>query len=357
MAEKRRVTIFEVAEKAGVSRQTVSRVLNNRPDVAPETRERVQEVIQKLGYKPSALARSLSQGTSFTLGVIGYGLEFYGNSRVLSEIEAQANARGYTLALSLAHEPEQDKVEHFIGELIARHVVGVIWAVPQIGDNRTWLIKAMETTSIPIICVSMEPHPDLSVVEVDNFIGGKLATQHLIEGGYRKIGIITGPSAWWASRQRVKGWKAAMNEAGLEINPTLICEGDWSAESGFNCGKILLKNHPDIEAIFSCNDQMALGVQKAAINLGVDIPGDLALVGYDNMTESAFFPTALTTVRQGFVELGRAVMEELERRIQAEQRNEFSSPTTIMIPPELIIRESSSIKNNLEKKGALNYGG
>lgn len=341
MPEKRRVTIFEVAEHAGVSRQTVSRVLNDRPDVAPETRKRVKDIIQQLGYQPSALARGLSQGTSCTIGVIGYGLEFYGNSRVLSEIESQANRRGYTLALSLMHEPQENQVDRFLGELVSRHVAGIIWAVPHIGENRNWLIHSLEKITVPILCVSMEPHPALSVVEIDNFLGGKIATSHLIENGYRKIGTITGPSNWWAAKQRLEGWKAALDEAGLRINLGMAYEGDWTAKSGFLCGTALLQDHPRVEAVFVGNDQMALGVQKAAIQLGRTIPGDLGMVGYDNIPESEFFPTALTTIRQGFTELGRMALKELGRRIRESSGSGESSPRSQLIPPQLIVRKSS----------------
>lgn len=341
MSKKKRISIIEVAEAAGVSRQTVSRVLNNRPDVAPVTRTRVKDVIQTLSYKPSALARTLSQGTSCTLGVIGYGLEFYGNSRVLSVIESQANNRGYSLALNLIHEPELNDVDHFIGELIAQHVVGIIWAVPHIGKNRDWLLSTIDRITTPIICVSMEPHPDLSVVEVDNFAGGRLATRHLISQGFQKIGVITGPSNWWASRQRLEGWKAAMKEARLVASMDWVIEGDWTAKSGYLGAAQLLKQTPQIEAIFAFNDPMALGVQKSAIHLGLELPGDLALVGYDNIPESEFYPTSLTTVRQGFTELGIMAMEEMERRIQEEQKETTSTPKNILIPPELIIRASS----------------
>jgi LacI family transcriptional regulator len=344
MAEKKRITIHQVAREAGVSRQTVSRVINNRPDVAPETRERVQAVIKQLGYKPSAVARSLSQGKSCTIGVVGYGLEFYGISRVVTEIEAQANSRGYSIALSLIHEPEQNDVGNLLGELVARHMDGIVWAVPHIGNNRNWLIKALGTISVPVVCVSMEPHPELTVIEVDNFIGGKLVTEHLIEQGYRNIGVIKGPSSWWASRRRVDGWKAAMEEAGFEVNPEWIVEGNWSAESGYRSAKKLLHEFPNIEAIFACNDQMALGVQKAANTLGFHIPEDLALVGYDNIPESEFYNVSLTTIRQGFTELGKVAMQELDRKIREEARDGTTTPEAIFIKPELIVRESSPKK-------------
>ena len=341
MAEKKRATIQQIADEAGVTKTTVSRVINNRPDVAPETRERVEKIIKQLGYKPSAVARSLSQGKSCTIGVIGFGLEFFGISRVVTEIEAQANNRGYSLALSLIHEPEQNDVGNLLSELVARHIDGIIWAVPHIGDNRSWLINSLEKISIPVVCVSMEPHPDLTVVEVDNFVGGKLATKHLIEQGYQNIGVISGPSNWWASRRRVDGWKVAMAEAGYEANPAWIFEGNWSAESGFYCAEKLLHNFPEIEAIFTCNDQMALGVQKAANTLGIRIPEDLALVGYDNIPESEFFNVSLTTIRQGFTELGKVAMQELERKIRGDVRSETATPEAVFIKPELIIRRSS----------------
>jgi DNA-binding LacI/PurR family transcriptional regulator len=341
MIAKRRATIRQVAQAAGVSKQTVSRVLNERPDVAPETRERVQEVIKQLDYKPSAVARSLSQGKSCTIGVIGFGLEFYGISRVVTEIEAQANQRGYSLALSLIHEPGQNDVGNLLGELVARHIDGIIWAVPHIGDNRDWLIKALEAISVPLVCVSTEPHPNLTVVEVDNFMGGKLVTEHLIEQGYRNIAVITGPASWWASRRRLDGWSTAMSEAGNVTNPKRIFEGNWSAESGYRGAQKLLQEFPDIEAIFAFNDQMALGVQKAAHALGLRIPDDLALAGYDNIPESEFYNVSLTTISQGFTELGKVAMQELERKIKGEEKNETITPVAIFIKPKLIVRQSS----------------
>jgi DNA-binding LacI/PurR family transcriptional regulator len=301
----------------------------------------VKQVIQELDYKPSAVARSLSQGKSYTIGVIGFGLEFYGISRVVTEIEAQANHRGYSLALSLIHEPGQNDVGNLLRELVSRHIDGIIWAVPHIGDNRDWLIKALETISVPLVCVSTEAHPNLTVVEVDNFMGGKLVTEHLIGQGYRKIAVITGPANWWASRRRLDGWEAAMSEAGYGVNPELIFEGNWSAESGYRGAQKLLQEYPDIEAIFAFNDQMALGVQKATHTLGFRIPEDLALAGYDNIPESEFYRVSLTTISQGFTELGKIAMQELEMKIKGDEKDKTTIQGAIFIKPELIVRQSS----------------
>jgi LacI family transcriptional regulator len=341
MIGKKKITIYDVANQAGVSRQTVSRVLNNRPDVARETRERIQDVIQRLGHQPSQIARSLSQGTSCTLGVVGYGIEYYGPSRTLSVIEKQANEHGYSLTLSLTHEPEDIDIAAFLNTLVSQHVDGIIWAVPQIGDNRDKLLDAITNITTPVVCANMLPHPAYSLVDSNNYNGGIFATQHLIERGYQRIGIITGPSNWIASSQRYEGWKAAHHAANIRVNENLIVEGDWSAASGYEGSMLLLASNPDIDAIFACNDQMALGALRAASKLGRKVPEDLALVGYDNIPESEYFSSPLTTVRQNFSEQGKRIVEEIERRIRERREGIEDIPTTEFMNPELIIRESS----------------
>ena len=190
MNNRKRVTIKQVAEESGVSTQTVSRVVNDRPDVAPETRRRVQEVIERLGYQPSQAARSLSRGLSYSLGVVAFGIEFFGPSRALSGVERQAAELGYSPLLYLMREPESADVVRIIDDLLARHVDGIIWAVPEISDNRNWLEEQFNTLPVPTVFHSMEPRPGLSVVCVDNHLGGRLATRHLIKQGYRRIGHV-----------------------------------------------------------------------------------------------------------------------------------------------------------------------
>jgi LacI family transcriptional regulator len=338
---RKKVTIYDVANEAGVSRQTVSRVLNNRPDVARETRERVLGVIQRLGYRPSQLARSLSQGTSCTLGVVGYGIEYYGPSRTLSVIEKQANDHGYSLTLTLTHEPEDIDVISILNDLIAQHVDGIIWAVPQIGDIQERFLDSISNIATPIVCSNMLPHTKYSLVDSDNFEGGLLATRHLIERGNQRIGIITGPSNWLASKQRFEGWKAALNEISIPVDEKLIVEGDWSAASGYFGLSQLVEINPNIDAVFVFNDQMALGVLRAATTVGKRVPEDLALVGYDSIPESEYFSSSLTTVRQNFSEQGRIMVEEIERRIRRRQNGEADNPKTEFMKPELIIRDSS----------------
>ncbi len=336
-----RVTISQVAREAGVSKQTVSRVLNNRPDVAEDTRRRVQQIVDALGYRPSPIARSLSRGESHTLGVVGYGLEYFGPSHILSGIEKEANRLGYTPLLNLVRQPERNDVGVIIDDLLARHVDGIIWAVPEIGSNRAWVETIRSRLQVPLIFLSTRPRPGLFVVDVDNRLGGRIATEHLLAKGHRHIGVITGPATWWNADQRRLGWQDALKAAGLPVDERLVVEGDWSAASGERALHRLLTVQPDLDAVFACNDQMALGVIRAAYTLGLRIPGDLAVVGFDDIPEAAFFCPSLTTVHQDVVELGRRAVTEFVRLLQEQQREGDNGAHAVLLAPRLVERESS----------------
>jgi len=339
----KRVTIKEIAEEAGVSTQTVSRVVNHRPDVAPETRQRVQEIIDRLAYQPSHVARSLIQGRSFTLGVVGWGVEYFGPSRALSGIEQQANALGYTLLLILVRQPERSDVDQILRELLSRQVDGIVWAVPEIGDNRDWIRKEIPQLSVPVVFLSMQPQSNLTIVAVDNRSGGRMATKHLLDEGHKKVGLITGPLAWWEARQRQFGWEDALKEAGITIENGYIVEGDWLATSGEQGLRQLLERCPEADAVFVCNDQMALGALQAAHQMGVRVPEDLAIVGFDDIPECVYFYPPLSTVRQNMVEVGRCAVRELGHMIDANQQGKTAAePKTILLQPQLVIRESSA---------------
>jgi LacI family transcriptional regulator len=336
-----KTTIRDVASAAGVSRQTVSRVLNDKPDVAPETRQRILEVIEQLGYRPSSIARSLTQGRSFTLGVASYGVQYFGPSHTLVGIEHQANELGYTLLLGLMRQPEMSGVQ-LLHDMLSYHVDGIMWAVSEIGNNRDWMQREICQLTVPVVFLDTQPCSNLSVVNVDNRGGGYLATKHLLDQGYRNIGLITGPLAWWSARQRKLGWQDALEEADLPVEDSLVVEGTWSARSGERGVGQLLEQHPDVDALFACNDQMALGALKAARKVGRRVPEDLAIVGFDDVPEAAFFCPPLSTVRQDLDGLGRCAVRELDRLIQARQQGQSDIESqTISLQPELIVRESS----------------
>ncbi len=338
----KRPTIKQVASLAGVSTQTVSRVMNNRPDVSPETRERVQKVIEELGYQPSALARSLIQRRSYTLGVVTAGLKYIGPSRTLSGITTAAEEFGYALLLKELPRFNANNVFPLLQEFLSRHADGVIWAVPEVGDNREWLDTTLIDFEIPIVFLTMQPRPNIPVVSIDNHMGGRMATQHLLEQGYRHIGHISGPLDWWESRQRLAGWKDTLREAGLEVDDSCWVEGNWSSSSGAQGIRALVARYPQMDAVFAANDQMALGVLQYACSQGLRVPEDLGLVGFDNIPESEYFWPPLTTVHSEQYSVGKMAVVEMVKIIEAGRRElEAVKPASIMLTPSLVIRQSS----------------
>jgi len=346
MQTKKRVTIKEVAQAAGVSAQTVSRVLNDRPDVSASTRQKIRAIIAEMGYSPNVLARSLIQGRTHTIGVIGYGLGYYGPSRVITGIERRANELGYSLLLSLVREPETNSGEAHLDNLLAHQVDGIIWAVPEIGANRDWLAHQMNQLSVPAVFINTQPRPGLTVVAIDNREGGRLATPHLLDQGYRRIGLITGPSSWWESQQRELGWREAMQShssltAGLDLE-ALKVTGDWYPTSGEKGLEALLQRCPDLEAVFVCNDPMAAGALRAAHRLGRRVPQDLAVVGYDDTPEAGYYYPPLTTIRQPLSEMGGKAVDLLHQILEDQpDGQELNSTQAIWMHPHLVIRDSS----------------
>lgn len=343
MIVRRRITIKQVASEAGVSTQTVSRVLNERPDVAPETRQRVKQIIERLDYLPSALARSLIHQRSHTLGVVTAGLKFIGPSRTLHGITFQAEEMGYTLLLKELPGFDTNDIAPILNSLIARQVDGIIWAVPEVGNNRDWVIERLPTLPVPMLFLTMEPRPGLSVVSIDNYRGGRMASEHLMQQGRRKIAHIAGPMDWWESRQRKAGWEDVLSEAGLPPSERQVVEGTWSSASGQRAFYQLLDQYPEMDAVFAANDQMALSVLQIACQKGIRVPQDLAVVGFDGIAEAAYFWPPLTTVNQDQHALGCNVVQELVAIIERiEQERTPLEAKVQWLQPELIIRQSST---------------
>ncbi len=342
----RRPTIRDVAEAAGVSTQTVSRVLNNHPDVAPDTFRRVQEVIAATGYAPNMLARGLTQGRSHVLGVVAYGLEYFGPSHVLTGVEQQAVAMGYSITLNLVPEPETPDADRLLNGLFSRQVDGVLWSMPEVGNNRDWLERWTRPFPVPVMLVGgMTGTPNLPSIAVDNRAIGRLAAEHLLAGGARRLGIITGPMKWWEARQRELGWRETLTSHGVPVEECLTEAGDWTPGSGEEGFYRLVSRCPEIDAVFASNDQMALGVLHAAHKLGRRIPDEVSVVGVDNIPEASHFWPSLTTVHQPLADAGALAVRQLDKVI--EQSRTASHPTAsvhqepTLLEPTLLLRESS----------------
>jgi LacI family transcriptional regulator len=342
MMDRKKPTIYEVAKEAGVSRQTVSRVLNNRPDVSRETRKHIKDIIERLEYHPSAIARSLSSPKSYTLGVVTAGLKYIGPSRTLSGITRGAEELGYGLLLKELASFSANNVHPLLQWFYSHHVDGIIWAAPEIGDNRNWLVDLPAELDIPVIFLTMEKREHGSIVTIDNYFGGKLATEHLMGLGRMKIGHISGPLDWWEACQRKRAWEDALSEAGFQSGERMWIEGNWSSRSGKLAIGELLNKFPEMDAIFVGNDQMALSVLQTAAERGIRVPDDLAVVGFDGIPESEFYSPSLSTVYQNQDELGRTAVQELVRLVDEKlQDEEVIQPSQISLKPELIVREST----------------
>jgi LacI family transcriptional regulator len=277
------------------------------------------------------------------LGVVATGLEYFGPLGTLVGIEHQASELGYTIQLSLLHRPQIDDAGRVLDGLLARQVDGVIWAVPEIGENHGWLRQRTPDLPVPIVFLSMQPSDGLPVVCVDNRTGGRIATEHLFAQGYRHIGLITGPLDWWEARERRSGWQEALRDAGIGWEDRQMVEGNWGAASGERGFELLVGRFPEIDAVFAGNDQMALGALEAAHRLGRRAPDDLGVVGFDDIPEAAYFRPALTTVRQELRELGGTAVRLVAGMISASRGEAAAGPPAVLwSTPRLVVRLSSA---------------
>jgi LacI family transcriptional regulator len=341
MCKISRTTIKDVAQKAGVSVQTVSRVINGRPDVAPETRERVTAVIHNLGFRPSALARGLIRGRSSTLGILIAKSKYASSLPILDGVISEAGKHGYTLLLEKLPSDTETEIAPLLDLLLSHHVDGILWAIPEIGGNHAWLDMQRDEMPVPIVFLNMRPRQGTASVAIDNYTGATLATKHLLDMDRREIAHISGPLEWWEARERMRGWQDAMKATGRD--PVFSVEGNWSASSGEDAANQLLNAHPETDAIFVANDQMALGVLLVAHQRKIRIPEDLAVVGFDDLAESAYCFPPLTTVPQDHFALGAHCVRMLVEQIEAERKGMAISPHAVVISPVLVIRSSTCL--------------
>jgi DNA-binding LacI/PurR family transcriptional regulator len=322
----------DVARAAGVSHQTVSRVLNGSASVSPETRERVVRAVQELDYRPNSMARALVTGRSRTLGVVSFDTTLYGPASTLFGIERAAHSEGYYVSIASVTSLDRASVLGAVEQLRSQGVDGVLLITPQETAVEALLHLPRD---MPVVAVEAGPEEAVPVVAVDQVAGAAAATRHLLELGHRTVWHVAGPADWLEARQRIQGWMAALEEAGADAPPLL--SGDWSAQSGYELGR-RLSTVRDVTAIFAANDQMALGILRALHESGREVPRDLSVVGFDDIPEARFFTPPLTTVRQDFNEVGRQSLMLLLGEIGAPQR----SSERVVVPPEFKLRESTA---------------
>ena len=305
-----------------MSTQTVSRVMNKVSYVSDETRQRVEGVVERLGYRPSTLARSLIQQRSYTLGVVTFGLEYIGPSRTLNGIADQADKLGYMLLMKEIDNFDTNNLHDILDSLLARQVDGILWAAPEIGNNHAWLDDELENVPVPVLFLAMQPRMGISSVATDNYQGAVMATQHLLDKGKKRVGHISGPMTWWEAQERKRGWRETLEKAGLDAPEQFCTEGNWSSASGEQAFLQLHEAFPYMDSVFVANDQMALSVLREAHRQGIRVPDQLAVIGFDNLPESAHFYPSLTTISQDLQLLGEEAIQRIVEMIQARQNNQ-----------------------------------
>ncbi|MBD1542946.1 LacI family DNA-binding transcriptional regulator [Arthrobacter sp. UC242_113] len=321
----------DVAERAGVSHQTVSRVINNHPNVSKATRERVEAAIAELGYRRNTAARSLVTRKSQTIGVLGSELSQYGPANTLLGVEHAARDAGYFVSIAALRAVSREAIFDAIRHFLDQSVDGIVVIVPH---SETLLALEELKPGVPVVAVGSLGSESVSGAMVDQKRGAELAVGHLIEQGHRRIGHIAGPQDWIDAVARAEGWSAALRAAGLDDN--LVVEGDWSAGSGYEIGRKLAAERT-ATALFVGNDQMSLGLLRAFSEAGVRVPEDVSVVGFDDQPESGYFTPPLTTVRQDFEELGRRCMDLMLSAIE-----KGDTVSTTVVEPELVVRGSTS---------------
>jgi DNA-binding LacI/PurR family transcriptional regulator len=329
---RRPAVMSDVARLAGVSHQTVSRVINDSQHVRDETRERVLAAMRQLDYRRNSVARALVTGRSNTLGVVSLDTTLYGPASTLFGIEQAAHESGYFITIASMRTLDCASVLEAIGRLRNQGVDGIIVIAPQVEAARS-LLQA--PPGVPLVALEAGPEGAVPVASIDQRAGAAAATEHLLSLGHATVWHIAGPDDGIEAQGRVAGWRGALEAAGAEVPAPLI--GDWSPGSGYALGARLARRD-DVSAVFVANDQMALGVLRAMHEGGRVIPGDVSVVGFDDVAEAAYFTPPLTTVRQDFDEMGRRGLRLL---LQTMEQAAWPPPR-LEVEPRLVVRASTA---------------
>jgi DNA-binding LacI/PurR family transcriptional regulator len=330
-----RPTLRDVAKKAGVSHQTVSRVINGSEDVLPETRALVEAAIAEMGYRPNAIARSMARGQSHTLACISPNLTDFTFASLIEGAEIEARQHKYFMLSSSASDPEafRELVDELVGH---RRVDGLIVINPYADERFEYIPR-----DFPLVFVGASAHEkNICSVSLDDKKVAYEATRHLLTLGHTNIALVTGPMEEDCSQDRTEGYRRALAEAGIPFDETMIIEGDWSATSGRDALLSFIEQGRVPTAVFAQNDRMAMGVMSAAREAGIKVPTQLAVIGVDDMPLSSYFDPPLTTMRQDIPRIGREATRMLLDIIQKKS----TQTCDLKLHAELVVRQSTSQK-------------
>lgn len=329
----RKPSINDVARIAGVSYQTVSRVINNASDVSAETRQRILDVIQEVGYRRNRMATALVTNRSTAIGIVTSDSPRLGPIGTLVALEKEVRLKGYGTAVVTVEEPYEGSVEHALETLEDAGVAGIVVIAPLV-SMATPVWNAKVRVPVEMIAAGVSSTPDVVTYSEDQELGARMATQHLIDLGHTDIAHLGGSLEWFDARSRKRGWEGALRDAGLA--PGLHLEGDWSPRWAYETALRLIDERALPEAIFAVSDHTALGLVRAMAERGLCVPEDVSVVGFDDVEGSDYFRPPLTTVRQDFPALARSGLEVLLAAIEGREVN--PSPSA----PTLVIRDSAA---------------
>jgi DNA-binding LacI/PurR family transcriptional regulator len=322
----------DVARLAGVSHQTVSRVLNDHPNVREQTRLRVRAAIAELGYRPNRAARALVTGRSQLIGIVAQNTTLYGPASLLAALEQAAAEAGFAVSVGSVGKLDRESIAGAVERHLDQRVAGLIVIAPMASASDALADTQVE---VPMVTIDGDPVRSTALVTVDQVTGARDATRHLLDAGHRTVWHVSGPPDWYDSAGRIEGWEAVLREAGAEVPPLMA--GDWSAASGYAVGRMLARM-PEVTAIFAANDSQALGVLRALSERGRRVPHDVSVVGFDDLPESAYFIPPLTTVRPDFPAVAAAGLDLLLAQIAGDPAEVGRS--RVVVAPSLVVRDS-----------------
>ncbi|WHT22513.1 LacI family DNA-binding transcriptional regulator [Crossiella sp. CA-258035] len=320
----------DVARLAGVSHQTVSRVLNDHPNVREQTRLRVRAAIKELGYRPNRAARALVTGKSQLIGVVTQNSTLYGPASLLSAFEEAAGEAGFAVSVGRVRVLDRESIAAAVERHRDQRVAGIVVIAPTASASDA---LADIPAGVPLVTVDGDPDRPTPLVTVDQAAGAFAATKHLLDVGHKTVWHVSGPADWFDAAGRVSGWQRALDLAGAEVPPVL--PADWSAAAGYQAGQMLARM-PEVTAVFAANDHLALGVLRAMSERGRRVPWEVSVVGFDDVPEAAYFIPPLTTVRPDFAAVARETLGLLLAQVS---EGETAEPCRT-IAPDLVVRES-----------------
>ncbi|WP_433431262.1 LacI family DNA-binding transcriptional regulator [Nonomuraea sp. CA-141351] len=330
----RPAVIGDVARLAGVSNQTVSRVLNERPNVREETRERVLEAIRQLDYRPNLMARGLVRQQAHTIGVISFDSVLFGPASTLLGIGRAARAAGYGVTIATPESFDRGSIVEAMADLTSHTVAGVITVFASQAAATSALHSLPE--GLPAVAVEAAPDESVPAVRIDQVEGVRMAVEHLLRLGHSTVWHVSGPRERMDAQARIEAWRATLEQAGRSV-PRVV-PGDWSAESGYQAG-LELAERSGVTAVFAANDHMALGLLRAFNERGIRVPDDVSVVGFDDIPEAGYLIPPLTTVRPDHEEVGRRAVEVLLRQMDGQDDDADDAPHVV---PALVRRASTA---------------